>query len=98
MYARCNATATGMHTAARTKKAGWLRPFLQDAITSRSLVAVVVLVGGILDLLAGLLYVLAGAGHGVAGAEDTDRKHGQQQQGDQTLHRLLLQVGVGTSS
>jgi hypothetical protein len=53
-------------------------------------IAVDVTFGLVFDCFAGFLNVLACTGHGVAGGQRTHRKQGQQHQGNQTLHVVLL--------
>jgi len=73
--------------APRTKKAGTCPAF--SGCLRRSTTA-----GSVLDLLTGLLHILAGTGHGVAASQHGYREHGQQHQGNDTLHLNFSWVGL----
>jgi hypothetical protein len=64
----------------------------------RSALSVAAVTRFILDLLTGFLHVLASTGHGIAATEHGRRKQAHQQQGNDSLHRLLLFLIAVTSS
>src|SRR5688500_7089865 len=85
------ATRSAIHLAAR-------RARRRTPSSDGSVVGCAGVLGGVFDLFADFLHVLASTFHGVAGGQGAGGKQGQQQQGSQTLHGVILIVGRAGSA